>query len=184
MIKKHSIIKSIAIGAVVLSLAACSTTRHGKGDGSDMGAGGAGAGGANGSGAYAEGTGGGAGFQPSASCNVPQTAGTNTQAYYFEYDKSDVHPDDMSRLQSLASNAAAKKGNLRVVGNTDNRGSREYNIALGWRRANAVASALEQAGVSKQQVNTNSNGAEKPISFGTSDEDFQCNRRVDVTEKG
>jgi peptidoglycan-associated lipoprotein len=182
MTHRKPIIKNILIAAMVLSLAACSTTR-GKGSGSDIDGNGMGAaGGAGAGGAYAEGIGGGgAGFQPSANCPAPQTNG-KTEAYYFEYDKSTVHPDDMKRLQSLANSVGTGHMKLRVVGNTDNRGSREYNMALGWRRANAVASTLEQSGVSKQQVNTNSNGAEKPISFGTSENDYQCNRRVDVTE--
>lgn len=177
MIIKKSIYKTLVIGALAVSLAACTTTRHGRGagDGSDMDGSGAGGRvstyGADGSGS--------GGFQPATSCNVPQT-GKRTEAYYFEYDSSSVHPDDASRLQALAGQAGGSK--LRVVGNTDNRGSREYNLALGWRRANAVASALEQAGVAKQKINTNSNGAEKPIAFGASDEDFQCNRRVDVSE--
>jgi peptidoglycan-associated lipoprotein len=184
MIKKNSLIKNTLIAALVLSMAACSSTRHRGGSGSDLGADGSigGAGGGAGAGAYAEGAGGGAGFQPSANCNVPQTGG-KTHPVYFAYDKSEVHPDDMSRLQALAGSLGASHVKMNVVGNTDNRGSREYNIALGWRRANAVATVLEQAGVSKQQVNTNSNGAEKPIAFGTSEDDFQCNRRVDVTEK-
>lgn len=177
MIKKHSVIKNILVGTALLTLVACSSTRH-HGDGSEDGMGG----GANGNGVYTEGLGSGSGFQPSTSCNVPQLGG-KTQSYYFAYDKSDVHPDDVNRLQSLASHLAAGNTKINVVGNTDNRGSREYNIALGWRRANAIASTLEQGGVSKQRVNTNSNGAEKPIAFGTSEDDFQCNRRVDIVEK-
>jgi len=170
------ITKSIFVGTVVLGLAACSTTgSRGAGSGSDMyGEGGMGA---NGGGAYSEGMGNGGGFQPATNCNVPANA---TQSYYFDYDSSGVHPDDTTRLSALANNLAANSAKVKVVGNTDNRGSREYNIALGWRRADAVASALEQAGVSKNNVNKNSNGAEKPIAFGDSADDYQCNRRVDV----
>jgi peptidoglycan-associated lipoprotein len=177
---QSTLIKKIALIAMVLSLAACSTTRHSKGgDDNDMG-GNYGLGG-NGNGTYTEGAGTG-GFQPAGTenCNVPSEGG-KTQSYYFAYDSSEVHADDMSRLQAFASNS---HGALRIVGNTDNHGSREYNVALGWRRANSVSSALKQAGVSAQKINTSSNGAEKPIAFGTSNEDYQCNRRVDVTEKG
>jgi peptidoglycan-associated lipoprotein len=178
MTKQFSFIKKITTAALVLSLAACTTTHHGHGDDSDLGPNAMGQDGANG-GTYTSGVGTAGGFQPNATCNVPSNGG-KTQSYYFSYDNSDVHPEDMSRLQSLAT---GHHGALRVVGNTDNRGSREYNVALGWRRAHAVSAALEQAGVSKQQINTNSNGAEKPIAFGTSENDYQCNRRVDVTEK-
>lgn len=174
---------TILVGATALTLAACSTTRnHGTDDNSnDNGKDGLGGGGSTGT--YSQGTGeNGSGFQPSASCSVPQSNG-KTSSYYFEYNKSDIHPEDMTRLQSTASNFSTNHTKLHVVGNTDNRGSREYNIALGWHRANSVATALEQAGVSKAQISTNSNGAEKPISSGSSDSDFQCNRRVDVQEK-
>lgn len=176
--KINPTVKHTLIGVCLLSLAACSSTRHGN----DVGAPGAIGGEGGNGGAYAEGTGGGAGFQPATSCNVPQ-AGSNTQSYYFAYDSNDVHSEDMSRIQSSASNIASSHSNVRVIGNTDNRGSREYNVALGWRRANAVATVLEQSGVSKQQVNASSNGAEKPIAFGSSEDDFQCNRRVDVVSK-
>jgi len=183
--KKSAILRSILLGATLVTLAACSTTRHhgGSGDSDMNGDGTAGSSGTGANGAYSEGVGNGSGYQPSVSCNVPQSGG-KISSYYFDYDKSDIHSEDMSRLQSSASTLAASHAKLHVVGNTDNRGSREYNIALGWHRANSVATALEQSGVSKQQINTNSNGAEKPIAFGSSDDDYQCNRRVDVIEKG
>ena len=184
---KHTAIwRTILISATAFTLAACSTTGHhgGDGSGSDNDTSKDGLGGGGSTGAYSQGLGANAsgGFQPSVSCNVPQSNG-KTSPYYFEYNKSDIHAEDMSRLQSSASSFATSHTRLHIVGNTDNRGSREYNIALGWHRANAVATALEQAGVNKTQISTNSNGAEKPISFGTSDNDFQCNRRVDVQEK-
>lgn len=179
--KNYSVLKNALLGAAIVTLAACSTGRH-SGSAGDMG--GEGTGGSGGeNGAYSQGLGGGeSGFQPSISCNVPQPASGKISSYYFDYDKSDIHSEDMSRLQTTASSMTSNPSKIHVVGNTDNRGSREYNIALGWRRANSVASALEQSGVSKQQISTNSNGAEKPIAFGTSDDDYQCNRRVDVTD--
>jgi peptidoglycan-associated lipoprotein len=168
---------SVLVSTAFLVLAGCSSHR-GAGSGAAVNDGTAGGAGADG--AYAQGVGGAGGYQPSASCNVPQVQGFKTESFYFDFDKNDVHNEDMSRLQSLAQSAAANNGGLRVVGNTDDRGSREYNMALGWRRANAVTALLKQSGVSAKQVTTNSNGAEKPIAFGTSEEDFQCNRRVDV----
>lgn len=179
--KKLSILKTCVITALMLGVAACSSTRHGGGaditDGSSGGFGGANANGASAQGFGGNGSG---GFQPAVSCNVPHTSGSTTDAYYFDFNSNDVHAEDTSRLQSLGGNLASGHSNIRVIGNTDNRGSREYNLALGWRRANAVVNSLQQAGVPKQQINANSNGAEKPIAFGTSEDDFQCNRRVDV----
>ena len=174
--KMYSFIKPtvICLGAVLL--AACSS-HHGPGAGvTDANA----MGGAGANGAYAQGAGGGAGFQPSASCNVPQTAGMNTQPYYFDFNSNNVHPEDTGRLQSLAQNISSSHSNVKIVGNTDDRGSREFNMALGWRRANAVSSNLQQYGVNKTQITTTSNGAEKPIALGNSEDDYQCNRRVDA----
>lgn len=179
--KKNTVFNFLMAITLSLAVSACSSTRHPHSRGGDQG--GAGAYGDADGGAYSEGMGGeGGGFQPSANCHVPSSGG-NTESYYFEYDRSDVHPNDLSRLQAIAQQAANQSGKIRVEGNTDRRGSPEYNIGLGWRRANAVASVLEQSGVSRNRINTNSNGAEKPIAFGESDDDFQCNRRVDVTEK-
>lgn len=130
-------------------------------------------------GAYSQGLGDNAGFSPAVGCNVPQL-GSATYSYYFDFDNSDIHAEDMNRLQRMASNLAANGAHVRVIGDTDNRGSREYNLALGYRRANAIADELKQAGVLSSQMHTNSNGAEKPVAFGESEADFQCNRRVDV----
>lgn len=173
--KKISIIKPILIAVTALGLVACASHRGSGAGVSDVNGG---MGGAGANGAYAQGAGGGAGFQPSASCNVPQTPGMNTQAYYFDFNSDNVHPEDSGRLQSLAQ---ANPSHIKVVGNTDDRGSREFNMALGWRRANQVSSNLQQYGVKKSQISTNSNGAEKPVALGNSEDDYQCNRRVDAT---
>lgn len=173
--KLNKIIQIGFITITALALVACSH-KHRKGGPGVTDANAAG-------GAYTQGMNDGSGFQPSAICNIPQIAGFNTDPFYFDFNSNSVHPNDSSRIQSLAQSAATNHTHLRIVGNTDDRGSREYNMALGWRRANAVASAAQQYGVSKQQITTDSNGAEKPIALGTSEEDYQCNRRVDVVFK-
>lgn len=173
--KIHQTIKMLTLGSCLILLTACSSSRHGGGAGiSDGGEGSYGENGAGG--AYAEGYGSDSGFQPGTSCQVP---GGNAQSYYFDFNSNDVHPQDLNRIQNSAPGLSGRS--VQIVGNTDSRGSREYNMALGWRRANAVSSALQQAGVPKGQISTNSNGAEKPIAFGNSEDDYQCNRRVDVT---
>ncbi len=87
-------------------------------------------------------------------------------------------------MQKLAQYLSSHPGTpIQIYGNTDDRGSREYNVALGQRRANAVASLLKQYGVSNS-ITIVSYGAEKPIAFGTTTQDYQCNRRVDVVYKG
>jgi peptidoglycan-associated lipoprotein len=175
----HRVIKIAIVGVGIVGLAACSSTRHGGASSITDGNGAGGAGG----GAYAQGLGGASGFQPSANCNVPQNAGYRTQPYYFEFDSSNVNAEDTSHLASLAQSLASNHSTVRVIGNTDSRGSREYNVALGWRRANAITSVLQQNGVAKGQITTESNGAEKPIAFGTSEDDYQCNRRADILDR-
>jgi len=72
---------------------------------------------------------------------------------------------------------------IRLEGNTDSRGSREYNVALGWRRAVAVSKLLEQYGVLSKQMTVISYGEEKPVAFGHTAKDYALNRRVDLIYK-
>lgn len=103
------------------------------------------------------------------------------QIYYFDYDSSTVHEEDQASINVQAKYLTAHpKAKVRLEGNTDNRGSREYNIALGERRANRVAECLKSNGVASNQIKTVSFGAQKPVAFGSNDEDYQLNRRVEL----
>jgi peptidoglycan-associated lipoprotein len=77
----------------------------------------------------------------------------------------------------LATHPNAK---ILLTGNTDEHGSREYNIGLGQRRADSVASVLEADGASKNQITTVSYGAEKPVALGHDEAAYAQNRRVDL----
>ncbi|MGA9629287.1 MAG: peptidoglycan-associated lipoprotein Pal [Candidatus Rickettsiella isopodorum] len=103
------------------------------------------------------------------------------QTYYFGFDKSLVREEDKPSLQVqahyLISHPQAK---ILIAGNTDERGSREYNIGLGQRRALSVQQFLIANGVSRKQILTVSYGAEKPVAFGHSEADYAKNRRVDL----
>ena len=103
------------------------------------------------------------------------------QIYYFEFDKSTVHEEDHASIevqgQYLSAHPNAK---VRVEGHTDNRGSREYNIALGERRAKSVSDLLKLNGASSNQIKIVSYGAQKPAAFGDTEEDYQLNRRVEL----
>lgn len=152
---------------------------------SKKGARGAGQGGMAGEGAYSQGYGGGAGGMGEGgrgSTAVCGSAGSNVLAsYYFEFDKNDVAGSDMSSIQSQANQLANHHGAvIRIEGNTDERGSREYNNALGWRRANAVAELMKQYGASPNQLKVMSYGSERPLVSGNDEQAFQCNRRVDL----
>ncbi len=67
-----------------------------------------------------------------------------------------------------------------MEGNTDQRGSPEYNIGLGHRRADSVAQAMQSQGASANQIETVSYGAERPASQGNDEEAYSKNRRVDL----
>jgi peptidoglycan-associated lipoprotein len=103
------------------------------------------------------------------------------QTYYFDFDKSFIRGEDMASLQVqaryLISHPDAK---ILIAGNTDERGSREYNIGLGQRRALSVQQFLVANGVSERQILTVSYGAEKPVAFGHSEADYAKNRRANL----
>jgi len=100
---------------------------------------------------------------------------------YFDFDRSDVR-DEYRRLLSgharyLAANPAVR---VRLEGHADERGSREYNIGLGERRAQSVRQLLLLQGASATQLSTVSYGEERPAVLGSDDEAYQLNRRVEL----
>ena len=108
----------------------------------------------------------------------------SNQTYYFALNSSDLRSQDMTALMNqanyLASHASA---HIRLEGNTDNRGSREYNIGLGWRRDQTVARILEQQGVRVNQIQMVSYGKENPAVPGNNEHAWALNRRVDFMYK-
>jgi peptidoglycan-associated lipoprotein len=101
---------------------------------------------------------------------------------YFDYDKSEIKSEYVS---VLAANAKFLNANVnykvRLEGHTDERGSREYNIGLGERRAQAVRRALLLQGVSEGQITTVSYGEERPAADGHDEEAYAKNRRVEMS---
>lgn len=114
----------------------------------------------------------------------PRPSATNTapakRSVYFDYDSSLVNDG----LKVVATNAGwlASNRKTRVVieGNTDERGSREYNLALGQRRADAVKERMTLLGVPAQQIETVSFGEEKPRVDAQTEQAFAENRRADI----
>lgn len=103
------------------------------------------------------------------------------RSFYFAFDRYDVDSKDYAIINAHAQYLMQHPGKRVVIeGNTDIRGSREYNIALGQRRANAIASILRMQGVPKGQIRTLSFGAEKPIAYGNTAESYSLNRRDDL----
>jgi peptidoglycan-associated lipoprotein len=100
---------------------------------------------------------------------------------YFDYDGAEIRPEFNALLQAhgqyLASNANAQ---VRLEGHTDERGSREYNIGLGERRAQAVRRVLMLQGATANQLSTVSYGEERPAATGSDEEAWRLNRRVEL----
>lgn len=106
------------------------------------------------------------------------------QTYYFGFNESDMRPEDTKALNIQANYIAAhQNAKVRLEGNTDNRGSREYNIGLGWRRDQTVARAMEQQGVQPAQIQMVSYGKENPAVQGNDEHAWALNRRVDFIYK-
>lgn len=100
---------------------------------------------------------------------------------YFEFDKADVDEASKALLVEHGSYMADNPGlDVRLEGHADERGSREYNIGLGERRAQAVRQILLLRGASSDQLNTVSYGEERPAVLGSDDEAWSLNRRVEL----
>lgn len=104
---------------------------------------------------------------------------------YFEYDKDVVKPEYASLLQSHASYLGQNRNRkVRLEGHADERGSREYNMALGQRRADAVRKATAVLGVGNERIETISFGEDKPKSSGHDEAAWAQNRRVEILYDG
>jgi len=104
-----------------------------------------------------------------------------TMIIYFDFDKSELraeYADVLARHASGLSNSS--RTSLRLEGHTDERGSREYNIGLGERRSQSVRRMLLIQGASTDQISTVSFGEERPAAFGSDEDAFQQNRRVEI----
>lgn len=101
---------------------------------------------------------------------------------YFIYDSSDVQPDFIPVINAHAAYLVAHPNQkLTLEGHADERGSPEYNIALGDQRAKAVAGMMKAQGVSDGQLTLVSYGEEKPAVFGSDESSYERNRRVEMS---
>ena len=106
-------------------------------------------------------------------------AGVNV--VYFDYDSFTLKPEARAVLERNAAHLQSNKQfKVQLEGHTDDRGGREYNLALGQKRAETVRRALTLLGVSDAQVEAVSFGKEKPAATGTDDAAYAKNRRVEI----
>ncbi|MBL4867878.1 MAG: peptidoglycan-associated lipoprotein Pal [Pseudomonadales bacterium] len=101
--------------------------------------------------------------------------------FYFDFDKALIKPAAYASLKAHAQQISANPNlAVRIEGHADERGTREYNVALGERRGNAISKFLRVNGVSGAQLEVVSYGEEKPLSFGHDDSSWSQNRRVEI----
>jgi peptidoglycan-associated lipoprotein len=104
---------------------------------------------------------------------------------YFDYDKDAVRSEYTQLLQAHANFLSQNRGRkIRLEGHADERGSREYNMALGQRRSDAVRKAVSVLGVSNDRVETLSFGEDKPRASGHDEASWAQNRRVEIVYDG
>ena len=100
---------------------------------------------------------------------------------YFAFDSYSIKPEDRDIIIAHAEYLSANSGEKVVLeGHADERGTREYNIALGERRANAVKQLMTLQGVSSSQIDVVSFGEERPIAIGHDESAWSQNRRVEI----
>jgi peptidoglycan-associated lipoprotein len=100
---------------------------------------------------------------------------------YFEFDSSEIQEDDRLIIEAHGTYLAQNPDiTVTLEGHTDERGSREYNLGLGERRANAVRRLIFLMGASEDQVEVVSYGEERPAVDGHDEEAWQLNRRVEL----
>ena len=118
-------------------------------------------------------------FDPSGNPYVPGTNQLLARTFYFGYDQSDLSQNDLAILELHANVLAANRNrSISIQGHTDERGTREYNLALGEKRAATLRRFLVSAGVSSGQVEMISYGEERPEDAGHNESSWSRNRRA------
>ena len=116
---------------------------------------------------------------PASTTNVySESSLTSSSTVYFSYDNYNIDSIGSDKIKNLAAIVKKNGLNVRVEGHCDERGTREYNLALGERRANAIAELLIINGVSKANIMTVSYGEEKPSATGSNESSWSKNRRA------
>ncbi len=113
--------------------------------------------------------------------NLKASAMAADTLFFFEFDSSDLKQEALDDLDAHAKFLVAdRNAKVRLEGHADERGTRAYNLALGERRANAVARYLVIQGVNRTQIESVSYGEERPLSLVRDDSGWSRNRRVEL----
>ena len=104
--------------------------------------------------------------------------------FYFDFDVAEFKPEDRQTLTYHARDLAANANKrIRLEGHADERGTREYNLALGERRANGILNFLIVNGASRSQIEVVSYGEERPAAMGETEQAYARNRRVEIVAR-
>ena len=126
----------------------------------------------------------GAGNGAASSTATDALAAANARTIYFDFDSFAIRPEYQAILETNARNLKANKSQrINIEGHTDERGGREYNLALGQKRADAVRRALSLLGVADAQMESVSFGKEKPAVAGDSELAMEKNRRAEIVNR-
>jgi peptidoglycan-associated lipoprotein len=124
---------------------------------------------------------GGSGLDDGEFVDYDPSAGELSNIIYFDFDSYELRPDDAEIVARHGRQLAENSGlSIRLEGHADERGSREYNIGLGERRAQTVRRVMMIQGASASQIATVSFGEERPAAFGSNEDAWSQNRRVEV----
>lgn len=102
--------------------------------------------------------------------------------FYFDFDQATVREDSRAALDAQAARLRGTSAKVRLEGHADERGTREYNLALGERRAKAIANYLSVQGVDAASMEVVSYGEEKPVTEGHDEDSWAKNRRVELKD--
>ena len=100
--------------------------------------------------------------------------------FYFGFDSSSLSHESRAQVDAHITALLGNNDSVRLEGHTDERGTREYNLALGERRANAVRDYMVANGVPSYRIETISYGEENPAAYGSGETNWQQNRRVEL----
>ena len=100
--------------------------------------------------------------------------------FYFDFDSYTLKPEAQQALDAHIALLSTNDDSVRLEGHTDERGSREYNMALGERRANAVRDYMVVNGIANYRIETVSYGEEQPQAYGSGETNWSQNRRVEL----
>jgi len=112
---------------------------------------------------------------------APVMAAPELADIHFDYDKYNIRPGDADILKKNYGTMSSNSGKVRIEGNCDERGTVEYNLALGQKRADAAKAYLVNLGVDGKRIETVSYGKEKPVDPGHNEEAWAKNRRDHFT---